>query len=87
MAPFFSVGNRYLCAICSIISLIIYVIDNEEMRSKYLRESSRGLQSEKIEICRISAYNTIFQILWKSWCHILVTLPSHMKKLRSILKF
>ena len=25
-----------------------------------------------------------FQILWKSRCHILVTFPSHLKKLRSI---
>ena len=37
-----------------------------------------------------SLYNIInyfFQILWKSRCHILVTFPSHLKKLRSILIF
>ena len=28
-----------------------------------------------------------FQILWKSGCHILVTFPSHLKKLRSKLRF
>ena len=31
--------------------------------------------------------NSYFQILWKSRCHILVTFPSHLKKLRSILIF
>ena len=30
---------------------------------------------------------TFFQILWKSRCHIFVTFPSHLKKLRSILRF
>ena len=29
----------------------------------------------------------IFQILWKSRCHILVTFLSHLKKLRSTLRF
>ena len=28
-----------------------------------------------------------FQILWKSKCDILVTFPSHLKKLRSILRY
>ena len=28
-----------------------------------------------------------FQILWKSRCNILVSFPSHLKKLRSILRF
>ena len=30
---------------------------------------------------------TFFQILWKSRCHFLVTLPSHLKKLHSIPRF
>ena len=30
---------------------------------------------------------SFFQILWKSRCHILVTFPSHLKKLRSKLRF
>ena len=34
-----------------------------------------------------SVWNVFFQILWKSRCHILVTFPSHLKKLRSILRF
>ena len=29
----------------------------------------------------------IFQILWKSECYILVTFPSHLKKLHSLLRF
>ena len=29
--------------------------------------------------------NNFFQILWNSRCDILVTFPSHLKKLRSIL--
>ena len=29
--------------------------------------------------------NIFFQIPWKSWCHILVTFPSRLKKLRSII--
>ena len=32
-------------------------------------------------------FNWFFQILWKSRRHILVTFPSHLKKLRSILRF
>ena len=31
--------------------------------------------------------NNLFQILWKSRCNILVSFPSHLKKLRSILRF
>ena len=31
--------------------------------------------------------NNFFQILWNSRCDILVTFPSHLKKLRSILRF
>ena len=31
--------------------------------------------------------NYFFQNLWKSRCHILVTFPSHLKKLRSTLRF
>ena len=34
-----------------------------------------------------SAENEFFQILWKCRCHILVTFPSHLKKLCSILRF
>ena len=30
--------------------------------------------------------NLFFQILWKNRCHILVAFPSHLKKLRSILR-
>ena len=33
-----------------------------------------------------SVENNYFQILWKSRCHILVTFPSHLKKLRSKLR-
>ena len=32
-------------------------------------------------------YKAFFQILWKSRCFILVTFPSHLKKLHSILRF
>ena len=35
-----------------------------------------------VEIC----INVLFQILWKSRCYILVTFPSYLKKLRSILR-
>ena len=34
----------------------------------------------------MSNYN-FFQILWKSRCNIFVSFPSHLKKLRSILRF
>ena len=37
--------------------------------------------------CCHSVENCYFQILWKSRCHILVTFPSHLKKLRSKLRF
>ena len=36
----------------------------------------------KVQIC-----SNFFQILWKSRCDILVSFPSHFKKLRSILRF
>ena len=36
------------------------------------------------DLCR---RNGLFQILWKSRGHILVTFPSHLKKLRSIPRF
>ena len=32
-------------------------------------------------------YKTFFQILWKSRCNILVSFPSHLKKLHSLLRF
>ena len=36
---------------------------------------------------KIIAFKSFFQILWKSRCNILVSFPSHLKKLRSILRF
>jgi len=39
-------------------------------------------------VCRIFYYKvSFFQILWKSRCDILVSFPSHLKKLHSILRF
>ena len=36
---------------------------------------------------KIQIHKYFFQILWKSRCNILVSFPSHLKKLRSILRF
>ena len=40
-----------------------------------------------ISIYKKKNNNIFFQILWKSRCDILVTFPSHLKKLHSILRF
>ena len=47
-------------------------------------EKTRTLKKVKINLQHFSI--TFFQILWKSRCDILVTFPSHLKKLRSILR-
>ena len=36
---------------------------------------------------KIIAFKSFFQILWKIRCNILVSFPSHLKKLHSILRF
>ena len=41
---------------------------------------------ENLSSAYLLAYLTFFQILWKSRCNILVTFPSHLKKLRFILR-
>ena len=49
-------------------------------------ENDHILTDDFIPYCH-SRIILFFQILCKSKCHILVTFPSHLKKLRSILRF
>ena len=46
--------------------------------------AKKGRQFEYITCIEVEI--VIFQILWKSRCDIFVTFPSHLKKLRSILR-
>ena len=48
----------------------------------------RIFQLDQLKKKRFFFWNNIFfKILWKSRCHILVTFPVHLKKLRSKLRF
>ena len=60
-------------------------------KSEDTAESVICLDDSRCNIRRLLAalkeVRYIFQILWKSRCNILDSFPSHLKKLRSILRF
>ena len=47
----------------------------------------RKMRAKSLAFSYIRVMIVIFQILWKSGCHILVTFPSHLKRLHSLLRF
>ena len=59
----------------------------QDMHVAYKKRSSINIFYTKILTKKSWFAFLFFQILWKSRCNILVSFPSHLKKLRSILRF
>ena len=65
----------YLLLVCNDLFMINLINKHETISTTFLR-----VKKKMQNYC-------IFQILWKSRCDILDSFPSHLKKLRTILRF
>ena len=83
---YFSEFENFVEIITLVLVYLCFILQHNAYVLKWL--SAVGICLAYVElIFWLGKYFFSKFILWKSRCHILVTFPSHLKKLRSILRF